>query len=144
MKSDTEKTTTEQGAQEVREKAAKGICHLCDQPVTVHDGSHVTPQAAIPAIQDAVDHENRHPGNSARDGNVTYLVKDAYYPGDYSHLIDLSDVDPEMRHSASIGIMGQLSRRGLGVNSVYFDPPRLHVMAVGGMSYGFYGGAEEP
>ena len=136
--------TTEERAKEVREKAAEGICYMCDEPVTVHDGTPVTPQAAIPAIQDAVEHANRHPSNSARDGDLQYVAEDGYYPGDTAHYVDLSEVPEDLRYSASIQAFGQLARRGLAVNSVRWDPPRLHVMAVDDMAYGFYGGAAEP
>lgn len=127
--------------EEVRRKAEECICHICDQSVTVHDGHHLTSSSYAPAIRDAVQHSNRHPSNSAREGDLKYVVEDGYYPDDKQHFVDLQDVDEDLRGSASIQIMSQLAHRGLVVNSVRWSPPRLHVIAVEDVSYGYYGDA---
>ena len=127
----------------VREKAANGVCHLCDEPVRAHNGSHVTTQSFVAAIQDAITHANRHPSNTARNGELEYVVEDGYYPDDKCHYVDLSAVDPELRKSASINATSALAQRGLAVSSVQFDPPRLHVMAVDDMPFGYYGEVDE-
>jgi len=124
----------------VQAKAAEGICHLCDEPVTVHHSRNLTTMSFVPAIRDAVEHANRHPSNNERDGDIEYVAEDGYYPGDKSHFIDLSGVAPDYRRSASIQVVSQLAERNLAVNSVQWEPPRLHVMAVDSMAYGYYGG----
>lgn len=127
--------------EEVRRKAEECICHICDQSVIVHDGRHLTSSLHVPSIRDAVEHSNRHPSSSARDGDLEYVVEDGYYPGDKQHFIDLQEVPEDLRYSASIQIMSQLAFRGLAVNSVRWSPPRLHVMAVEDVSFGYYGEA---
>lgn len=127
----------------VREKARNCICHICDEPVTVHDGAHLTTEMHVPAIADAVAHANRHPSNNARGSDLEYVVEDGYYPDDKCHYVDLSAVDAGLRKSASIDAISHLEKRGLAVNSVRFDPPRLHVAAVDDMAFGYYGGVIE-
>jgi hypothetical protein len=132
--------TTDERLEEVRRKAAQGICYQCDEEVAVFDGPHVTGRGGVPAIQDAVTHENRHPGNSEREGDIEYIVEDGYYPDEWSHYVDLSEVPEEHRNSASIGIISELAKRNLVVNSMRFDPPQLHVIGLDAMAYGYYGG----
>lgn len=103
-------------------------CNNCDEPVTVHSGGHPTTTAGLVAVQDAVAHANRHPSNNARDGDLAYVVEEPFYPDEYAHFIDLSNVDADLRYSASIQAISELARRGLVVNSVRWDPPQLHVM----------------
>ncbi|RLM83721.1 hypothetical protein D3D02_17105 [Halobellus sp. Atlit-38R] len=135
--------TTDERVAEVRRLADQGICYQCREEVTVHDGTHVASQVRIAAIRDAVTHANRHPANSAiaeSDGVINYVIEDGYYPGEYRHYVDLSGIDPELRRSASTTVISELERRNLAVNSVQFDPPRLHVMALDQMAFGYYGG----
>jgi hypothetical protein len=124
----------------IREQAANCVCSICEEPVTVHDGSHLVTEPSAPAIADAVEHANRHPSNNARDGDVRYVVEDGYYPDDKEHFIDLSEVPADLRKSASIDIISHLTKRGLYVNSVRWDPPRLHVMATEDAAFDYYGG----
>lgn len=111
------------------ERAAGGAeCGLCDHPMIIHTGAHLTATGHVAAIDDAVDHANRHPSNNARDGDLQYVVEEGYYPEEWTHYVDLSAVPEEYRYSASIQATSALAKRGLVVNSVRFDPPRLHVM----------------
>lgn len=131
---------SDQDAEATRQKAAEGVCPRCERPVKRFDGEHIGSTAGVPAIVDAVEHANRHPTNNERDGDLEYVVEDGYYPGEYQHFVDLADVPPDLRHSASIQAISELSKRGLLVNSVRWDPPRLHVVAALTLNFDYYGG----
>lgn len=137
---DADRRTREERLEEVRWNARNCVCHRCKERVSIHEGGHVTSMAYVPAIADAVEHANRHPSNTERNGDLRYVVEDGLYPDDYSHLIDLSEVPEELRESASIQITGALAKRGIAVNSVRWEPPQLHMMAVADMAYDYYGG----
>lgn len=112
----------------VKQNAGGAECPICDEPIVIHTGPHTVTTAGVHAIQDAVDHSNRHPSNNERDGDLKYVVEEGYYPREWSHFVDLSDVPEDLRYSASIQITSQLAKRGLAVNSVRWDPPKLHVI----------------
>lgn len=105
-------------------------CRLCDEPIVIYNpGGQSYDKEIGPVVGDAVDHANRHPSNNALEGNIRAGFEEGYYPGEYQHFIDLSTVDEELRHSATISINSELNKRGLMFNSVHFgDEPKLHVV----------------
>lgn len=121
---------TRNSEQEMRSgPSAGGECSRCDEPVVIYNPGHRSYDKEIGAVVvDAVKHANRHPGNNEMDGNMVAAVEDGYYPGELTHFVDLSGVDEDLRHSATITINSELNKRGLMFNSVRFDAPKLHVV----------------
>jgi len=111
--------------------SAGAECPICDEPMVIYNPGHRAYDKEIaPVVADAVEHANRHPANSnlEADGDIIAGVTDGYYPDDIQHWIDLSEIDPDLRHSATITANTELNRRGLMFNSVRFDAPKLHVV----------------
>lgn len=110
--------------------SSRGNCPRCDEPIVVHNGPHLVTVGGSPAIVDAIEHAMAHPSCTVREGyEMEYVVEEGYYPGDTIHYVDLSGYPPEHRSGASLDAHVELSRRALMVNSIRWDPPRLHVVA---------------
>lgn len=87
----------------------------------------------LSAIQEAVDEANRKPSFAKNhDGRMEYVVTEGYYPDEYDHYVDVTDVEPAGLFSAFLGIQSELCRRGYMVNSIRTDDDgrltKLHVM----------------
>lgn len=79
------------------------------------------------AIQDAV---GATVANNEDYENVKYSVSDGYYPDEWEHEIDLSEVPEDRLMGSSVSVVSELARRGMAVNSVRCDPLRLHVIGL--------------
>jgi hypothetical protein len=95
-------------------------------PLVTRDREH-------PAIREAVEAANAKPSWENREaGEMVYVVEDAYYPDDYNHHVDLTDIDVGERSHAFMHIQGELAERGFVINSVRSDEEgrltKLHVV----------------
>jgi len=86
-----------------------------------------------PQIREAVAEANRRPSWENRDaGEIRYVVEEAYYPDDYSHYADLTEIDAADRSHAFMHAQGKLAERGFVINSVRSDDEgtltKLHVV----------------
>lgn len=86
------------------------------------------------SIQAAVDEANAKPTFENVDGELAYVVEDGYYPEDYQHMIDVTDVAKPDRADALLHAQSALCARGYVVNSLRSDDDghltRLHVVAL--------------
>jgi len=93
----------------------------------------VTRERLHPQIREAVAEANARPSWENRDaGEMAYVVEEAYYPDDYSHYVDLTDIDAADRSDAVMHVQAELAERGFVINSVRSDDEgrltKLHVV----------------
>lgn len=82
-------------------------------------------------IAEAVKEAEERPSTKGVEG-LEYRVEEAYYPGDYNHLVDLSECPVERRGTAFLDCMIRLAEREFLVNSVRLDDDgvleKLHIV----------------
>lgn len=117
---------------EMHRQSGDATCRLCDEPMVFYNSARpLVTTGYVGAIQDALEHAMRHPSCTTReDYEMEYIVEEGYNSDEWLHYVDLSDHPDEYRRGASLDAISQLARRGLMVNSIEWEPPRLHVVAV--------------
>lgn len=89
----------------------------------------------LPAIQDAVDAVNDSGtfGDNF-EGDVAYAIEEGYYPEEWTHYVDLTDVETDGLQTAFSTTQSELVRRGYGINSIRTDDEgrvtKLHVISL--------------
>lgn len=113
----------------VREANARYFGEQPDRPTRPN---LVTVDYKYGPIKEAVQAVRRVPSfEKNTEGDIAYVVEEAYYPGEYSHYIEVSGVDPERRGMTFMHVQGALAERELTINSVRTDDEgrltKLHV-----------------
>ncbi|ELY68891.1 hypothetical protein [Natrinema versiforme] len=71
------------------------------------------------AITDAIAEANERPSFTKHiDGELSYVVTEGYYPDEYTHFVDLTDIPADQRHRALSTVQNTLCRHGYIVNSL--------------------------
>lgn len=87
------------------------------------------------AIEDAIAEANDRPTFTKHiDGELSYVVTEGYYPDEYTHFVDLSDIPLDQRHRAFSTAQSALCRHGYLVNSLRGDDDgtleKLHIVSL--------------
>lgn len=73
----------------------------------------------LPAIRKAIEDANEDATFAKHiDGEMEYVVNDGYYPDDYRHYVDVTDIPPEDRPRAFQTAQANLCRHGYAINSL--------------------------
>lgn len=81
-------------------------------------------------IRAAVDGINADPSFAKNvDGDVTYRIDEGYYPGEWTHYVDVTDLPVDQRARALLTAQSQLAQRGYVVNSMRSDDDDGHLEA---------------
>jgi len=87
---------------------------------------------AIRAAIDAANDSSTFGENIA--GDLTYVIEEGYYPGEWTHYIGLTDIPVSSRARALLAAQSALCRRGYMVNSARSDDDglleKLHVVSM--------------
>jgi len=96
------------------------------RPLVTVDHKYSPIVEAVDAVREVPSFEKN------TEGDVSYVIEEAYYPGEYSHYIDVSGIEPERRGMAFMHVQSKLAARELTVNSVRCDDEgrleKLHVV----------------
>ena len=89
----------------------------------------------LAAIREAVEAINDSPTfGENTEGDVEYRIEEGYYPGEWTHYVDLSNVEHSGRGSAMLHAQSELCSRGYVVNSIRVDEggvvTNLHVVSL--------------
>lgn len=85
-----------------------------------------TTEYPLRGISAAVDAANETPSFAKNvDGELEYVVTEGYYPDEYSHHIDVTDIPPGDRSRAFLHAQSKLCQRGYAINSIRTDEDGL-------------------
>lgn len=86
----------------------------------------VTSEYKLRDVTKAVEEANERPSFAKNvEGEMEYIVEEAYYPDEYSHYIDVTGISEEDRSRAFLHAQSALCGNGYAINSIRTDDEGL-------------------